>query len=148
MDYKKKERPKEVSRNLCVYYWKIELNDNDDEAEIIYEEVLVTDDESSSVGSSDEEVEYIYEIEYIEEDEEEKQTDQKEKQRSHSKKQEISTSSKELSKSCQMNEKIIRPILLRDPPVFRKSVSFSSVHSVLTENNDIIFVDEADDIFS
>ena len=40
------------------------------------------------------------------------------------------------------------PILLREAPSFRKNISFSSVHSVLTENDDIIFVDENDDIFS
>ena len=39
------------------------------------------------------------------------------------------------------------PILMRSPSTLRKSVSFSPVHSVLTEDNQVIFVDEDDDIF-
>lgn len=113
---------------------------------MVYEEVVVTLDKSDDSASSDEEVEYIYEIEYIEEEEEEKQKDEPKMDTKET--SQIKPITVEFRKNLRSKDPQPSSILLDGPPSFRKSVSFSSVHSVLTENNDIIFVDDTDDIFS
>ena len=145
-----KANPSKKNENRYFTLWILwidEISDSD-EAEIIYEEIEVIDDENSDSLASDEEIEYIYEEEYTEEEDSQEESDEESKQTEDKNKQSSFISSKELSKSCRLGEKSPPPILLRNPPVFRKSVSFSSVHSVLTEDNDVIYVDEEDDIFS
>lgn len=142
---KRDARTIEETSDLCNSFLSIDINNEEDEGEVIYEEVLVSESESDGNEYSDEEVEYIYEIQYIEEDEEEKQKDE---EKSLPKQSEVLQSSSTLRKSYKQEEVLPPSILLHSPPSFKKSVSFSSVHSVLTENNDIIYVDEEDDIFS
>ena len=88
-------------------------------------------------SDSEEEVEYIYEIEYVEETEDE---DEQQEDKQHEEKAAKKPSLKE-------EPPMPVPILMRSPSTLRKSVSFSPVHSVLTEDNQVIFVDEDDDIF-
>ena len=117
----------------------------DDEYEVVYEVVYETDSEGSSgQSSSDEEVEYEYVTEIVDE--------------KGNVIGEEPTPPEEIP-SHQDPVKIVvkppssddppppKPILMRAPSTLKKSVSFSSVHSVLTETNDVIFVDEEDDIF-
>ena len=148
MDSKANESKKNENRYYELSILSLDEVSDSDEAEIIYEEVEVTDDENSDSLASDEEIEYIYEEEYTEEEDSQEKSDEESKQKEDKNKKSSFISSKELSKSCRLGEKAPPSILLRDPPVFRKSVSFSSVHSVLTEDNDVIYVDEEDDIFS
>lgn len=105
-------------------------------AETVEEEMK--DPKKKTVESdSEEEVEYIYEIEYVEESEDEDEH------------QEDKQQEKKIAKELPPKEEppMPVPILMRTPSKLRKSVSFSSVHSVLTEDNQVIFVDENDDIF-
>ena len=121
----------------------------------MYEEITISEEEWDADGKSEEEIEYIYEIEYSEEEEEEKQHEDNEFGHSSTTNtvdatnDTAETKPREDTKILHDSEGLLpQPILLREAPSFRKNISFSSVHSVLTENDDIIFVDENDDIFS
>lgn len=120
---------------------EIEEKDND-EVETVYEEISETENDSSADESS-EEVEYIYEIEYVEESED--SDDDENKQKIEQKQEQRPAINPTYRQNSGTN---LTPILARRPASMRKSVSFSSVHSVLTENDEIIYVDENDDIFS
>ena len=109
------------------------------EYEVVYEVVEVTDsdDETSSKNGSDEEVEYEYITEEVEESNE---SDEAETATEDRVKIVVSQTKSEKEDSPV-------PILMRQPSAVRKSVSFSSVHSILTEDDQVIFVDSEDDIF-
>lgn len=112
-------------------------NHDKDEAEEVVEDPSQNAKEEES-NDSDEEVEYIYEIEYVEESEDEEEA--KEDKQQHEK-------GKTRTEEVKEEPFMPKPILMRQPSNLRKSVSFNSVHSVLTGDNQIIFVDEDDDIF-
>lgn len=84
----------------------------------------------------------------MEEDDRSKEQDDEDKQFSLSENKDLENDEKTTNTNNQNDIIMPPPILLRNPPSFRKSVSFSSVHSVLTENDDVIYIDEDDDIFS
>lgn len=136
------------SGHLYVLCWWLDDNQDNDDCEVVYEEILVCDSEDNDISSNDEEVEYIYEIEYVEEDDDSKEQDGEDKQTSLSENEKVKNSETTTATNNQDDIIMPPPILLRNPPSFRKSVSFSSVHSVLTENDDVIYIDEDDDIFS
>lgn len=139
-DTTKKRKDK---RSFCLLTLSIEVEKEDnDEAETVYEEISETENDSS-VDESNEEVEYVYEIEYVEESED--SDDDENKQKAEKKQEQRPTISPTYRQKSEVN---LTPILTRRPTSMRKSVSFSSVHSVLTENDEIIYVDENDDIFS
>ena len=113
-----------------------DIHDKDEAEEVVEDSTANAQKEESS--DSEEEVEYIYEIEYVEESEDEDEA--KEDKQQHEK--------EEVKEEKPKEEPFMpKPILMRQPSKLRKSVSFNSVHSVLTEDNQIIFVDEDDDIF-
>ena len=133
-----------------VEYVEEDIEGSEDEYEIVYEEVEVTDSEEESTpeNESDEDVEYEYVTEVIEE-EEEKESDLQKKRQDTLREQyaELEKINKRFSASLRHMNPSLRSLSQSDSGIFRKSVSFSSVHSVLTENDEVIFVDEADDIF-
>ena len=109
-------------------------NESDNvEYEVVYEVVEVTDsdEETSSKNGSDEEVEYEYITEEVEES-----NDSKEAETTTEDGVKIVVSP---TKSGEKDSPV--PILMRQPSAVRKSVSFSSVHSILTEDDQVIFVD-------
>lgn len=117
----------------------------DDEYEVVYEVVYETDsDESDGQNSSDEEVEVEYVTEIVDEKgnviREEPTPPEEIRPRPDPVKIVVKPPSSD-------DPPLPKPILMRTPSTLKKSVSFSSVHSVLTETNDVIFVDEDDDIF-
>lgn len=116
----------------------------DDEYEVVYEVVYETDSEGSSdQNSSDEEVEYEYVTEIVDEKGNVIREEPTPPKEIHPHEDPV----KIVVKPSSSDDPPPKPILLRAPSTLRKSVSFSSVHSVLTETNDVIFVDEEDDIF-
>ena len=142
----KKEEEAEV-----VEYVEEDIEGNEDEYEIVYEEVEVTDseEENTQENECDEDIEYEYVIEVVEQ-EGEKESELQKKQQDALKEQyaELERINKRFSASLRNLNPSLRSLSQSDSGTFRKSVSFSSVHSVLTENNEVIFVDEADDIFN
>lgn len=112
---------------------------DDEEYEVIYEEVEVSDseEENSSKNGSDGEVEYEYITEEVEDDNEVKE-------RETTKDSDVKIV---VSPTKLREESPPVPILMRQPSAVRKSVSFSSIHSILTEDDQVIFVDSEDDIF-
>ena len=124
-----------------LVYQLIVKNESDNvEYEVVYEVVEVTDsdEETSSKNGSDEEVEYEYITEEVEES-----NDSKEAETTTEDGVKIVVSP---TKSGEKDSPV--PILMRQPSAVRKSVSFSSVHSILTEDDQVIFVESEDDIFS
>ena len=116
----------------------------DDEYEVVYEVVYETDSEGSSgQNSSDEEVEYEYVTEIVDEKGNVIREEPTPPEEIHPHEDPV----KIVVKPPSSDDPPPKPILLRAPSTLRKSVSFSSVHSVLTGTNDVIFVDEDDDIF-
>ena len=142
----KKEEEVEV-----VEYVEEDIDGSGDEYEIVYEEVEVTDSEEENTleNKSDEDIEYEYVTEVVEEEEEEKESDLQKKRQEALREQyaELEKINKRFSASLRHVNPSLRSLSQSDSGTFRKSVSFSSVHSVLTENDEVIFVDEADDIF-
>lgn len=158
--------------------WFLSVEDEEDVAEEIIEEVSGTD--------SEEEVEYIYEIEYVEESEEsedmkesadsEESTEsydsldcvpnvKKDQEKKHARISNVVDDIEDKQDVCIspaprrslspipahrfIEESSLTPIL--SPYCISprsKNVSFSTIHSVLTEDDEIIYVDENDDIFS
>ena len=164
--------------------WFLSVEDEEDVAEEIIEEVSGTD--------SEEEVEYIYEIEYVEESEESEDTKEsadneesaesaesaestdsldcvsnakKDQEKKHARIRSVVDDIEDKQDVCIspaprrslspipahrfIEESSLTPIL---SPCYisprSKNVSFSTIHSVLTEDDEIIYVDENDDIFS
>lgn len=148
MNKNRQEKKQCHSRHLSFVFWCLDDNQDGDECEVVYEEILISDSEDNDICSTDEEVEYVYEIEYVEEDDHSKEQDDEDKQFSLSENKELKNNEKTTNTNNQNDIIMPPPILLHNPPSFRKSVSFSSVHSVLTENDDVIYIDEDDDIFS
>ena len=141
----KKEEEEEV-----VEYVEEDFEGSGDEYEIVYEEIEVTDSEEESdiENESVEDIEYEYITEVVEE-EVEKESDLQKKRQEALREQyaELEKINKRFSASLRHMNPSLRSLSQSDSGTFRKSVSFSSVHSVLTENDEVIFVDEADDIF-
>lgn len=148
MNKNRQEKKQCHSGHLSFVLWCLDDNQDSDECEVVYEEILISDSEDNDISSTDEEVEYIYEIEYVEEDDRSKDQDDEDKQYSLSENKDLKNDEKTTNTNNQNDIIMPPPILLRNPPSFRKNVSFSSVHSVLTENDDVIYIDDDDDIFS
>lgn len=149
MARKKQLRQAEVEE--VVEYVEEDTECDSDEYEIVYEEVEVTDSEENSeeddgLNGSDNGVEYEYVTEIVEVEEE---ADLQVKRLMELQEQyaELEKINKRFSASLRHLNTSSRSLSRTDSSSSRKSVSFSSVHSVLTEDDEVIFVDEADDIF-
>lgn len=149
MTRKKQSRQAEVEE--VVEYVEEDTECDSDEYEIVYEEVEVTDSEENSeeddgLNGSDNGVEYEYVTEIVEVEEE---ADLQVKRLMELQEQyaELEKINKRFSASLRHLNTSSRSLSRTDSSSSRKSVSFSSVHSVLTEDDEVIFVDEADDIF-
>lgn len=149
MARKKQLRQAEVEE--VVEYVEEDTECDSDEYEIVYKEVEVTDSEENSeeddgLNGSDNGVEYEYVTEIVEVEEE---ADLQVKRLMELQEQyaELEKINKRFSASLRHLNTSSRSLSRTDSSSSRKSVSFSSVHSVLTEDDEVIFVDEADDIF-
>ena len=147
----RKKQSSQVEVEEVVEYVEEDIECDSDEYEIVYEEVEITDSEENSeeddgLNDRNNGVEYEYVTEIVEV-EEEAYLQRKRLMELQEQYAELEKINKRFSASLRHLNTSSRSLSREDSGSFRKSVSFSSVHSVLTEDDEVIFVDEADDIF-